>query len=76
MKVKVTLKKSIYLTLDVRVPDDLDTEEAHKKAYEEAIRYIDENDSGRLCAHCTGWGQPFSIDEEDEWLKDDIKVEE
>jgi hypothetical protein len=57
-KYRVYLTTGASVAVDVEVDDSLDPEEARDKAYDEAFQ---EAPSG-VCAHCSGWGQPWGLD--------------
>lgn len=60
MKAKVFMQATTSVMLTVDVPDDIDDiEERREAAIEAAYR----QGVPSICAHCSGWNQPWSRDE-------------
>jgi hypothetical protein len=59
MKYRVYLSTVASLTVTVDLPDNVDPDEAPEQAIEKAF---DEAKRRDLCAHCSGWGQKWSLD--------------
>lgn len=54
-KFKVNLVKTMWATINVEA-------ETEEEAIEAAFEYAPD-----LCAHCTGWGQQWSVSPDDDW---------
>lgn len=66
MKLTVFLTTEASFVIDVEVPDGLDKEAAEEKAIELAY----DEAPHEVCAQCSGWRQPWSL-ELGEWEPND-----
>lgn len=57
-KYRVYLGTGASLTVTVEIADDVDPDEAKEQAIEKAFDIAPSS----VCAQCSGWGQPYSLD--------------
>lgn len=68
MKAKVFMQATTSVMLSVDVPDDIDDIDERREA---AIEAAYQQGVPSICAHCSGWNQPWSRDEGEYELIDD-----
>lgn len=56
-KYEVRLAKTLWTTVTVEADDE-----------EAALETVFENEPRRICAQCSGWGEPWDVSDDDEWM--------